>query len=228
MNDINANHNRNETYYFPDGVYNFMSTFFGESLNVSQIMRGYSSVPACAGGGLTSQDWRGVLTTLQFASAFIPVAGPFIAAGIGIADAAIAYNQGNKEEAAIGFILSAVPLAAEIPGLKNVGQAVMKQIGGKILNKLPLTAYESEVVSYIGQNKAAVEEVTTKWFADNSKNELVKHIADTAKDKGEEWLEDKIKEKAGVQIPVSKSGVKRLTQNQIKTATTNTIKKVMA
>ena len=70
--------------------------------------------------------------------------------------------------------------------------------------------------------------MTTKWFADNSKNELVKHIADTAKDKGEEWLEDKIKEKAGVQIPVSKSGVKRLAQNQIKTSTSNTIKKVMA
>ena len=229
MNDIKANYNRNETYYFPEGVYNFMGTYYG-SLNVSQITKNFSSYskPGCKGGGLTPDQQKKVLSVLSFASAFIPVVGPFIAAGLGMTEAGISYSQGNKEEAAIGFILSAIPLAAEIPGLKNVGQAVMKQLGGKILSKVPLSSYESEVVSYIGKNKAAVEEVTTKWFANNSKNEVVKHIADTAKDKGEEWLEDKIKEKVGLSIPVSKAGVKRLGQNQIKTATTNTIKKVMA
>ena len=229
VNDIKANYNRNETYYFPEGVYNFMGTYYG-SLNVSQITKNFSSYskPGCKGGGLTPDQQKKVLSVLSFASAFIPVVGPFIAAGLGMTEAGISYSQGNKEEAAIGFILSAIPLAAEIPGLKNVGQAVMKQIGGKILSKVPLSSYESEVVSYIGKNKAAVEEVTTKWFANNSKNEVVKHIADTAKDKGEEWLEDKIKEKVGLSIPVSKAGVKRLGQNQIKTATTNTIKKVMA
>jgi len=226
VQDINANKSRNDTYYFPEGVYNFMSTFFGSN-NVSKIIRGYSSVPACAGGGLTSQDWRGVLTTLQFASAFIPVVGPFIAAGLGMAEAGISYSQGNKEEATIGFIFSAIPLAAEIPGLKNVGQAVMKQIGGKILNKIPLSAYESEVVTFVGQNKAAVEEVTNKWIANNSKNEVVKHIADTAKDKGEEWLTDKIKERTGVLVPLSKGGVKNIVKNQAKDITTDALKKAM-
>jgi hypothetical protein len=228
VQDINANKSRNETYYFPEGVYNFMGTYYG-SLNVSQITKNFSSYskPGCKGGGLNSQDWRGVLTTLQFASTFIPVVGPFIAAGFGLAEAGVAYSQGNKEEAIIGFIFSAIPLAAEIPGLKNVGQAVMKQIGTKVVSKIPLSAYENKVVSYIAKNKAAVEEVTNKWIANNSKNKVVKHIADTTKDKGEEWLEDKIKEKVGTSIPVSKAGVKRLAQNQIKTTTTNTIKKVM-
>lgn len=228
VEDINSHKNSAGTYYFPEGVYNFMSTFYGSN-NVAKIKKGFSpfSKPGCEGGGLSSQDWRGVLTALQFASAFIPVVGPFIAAGIGLAEAGVAYSQGNKEEAIIGFIFSAIPLAAEIPGLKNVGQAVMKQIGTKVVSKIPLSAYENKVVSYIAKNKAAVEEVTNKWIANNSKNEVVKHIADTAKDKGEEWLENKIKEKAGVSIPLSTSGAKRLAQNQIKTTATNQLKKVM-
>ena len=227
-NDINLNYESTKTWYFPVGVLNFMAMYYGSTFT-NQIVNKIktSPKPACLTGGITTDNIKTVLSVLSFASAFIPVVGPFIAAGIGLAEAGVAYSQGNKEEAIIGFIFSAIPLAAEIPGLKNVGQAVMKQIGTKVVSKIPLSAYENKVVSYIAKNKTAVEEVTNKWLANNSKNETVQHIIRTTKDKGEEWLENKVKEKAGVSIPLSTSGAKRLAQNQIKTTATNQLKKVM-
>ena len=47
-------------------------------------------------GAGTGLDTHTFMTLAQIATAFIPVAGPFISAGIGLADAALYYKEGDK------------------------------------------------------------------------------------------------------------------------------------
>lgn len=226
-NDVNASQNVNNTVYFPDGVYNFMATYYGTT-NVSQIKNTIVSKKAgCQGGGMTPEQAHNVISTLTFVSAFIPFVGPFIAAGLGTADAAILWSQGKKGEAALTAGLSLIPFAAEIPGLKGVGQEMFKQIAAKTINKIPLNAAEIAVVGELNAAKGEVNTIAKNWIADKTKSPVVKEFTKIAKEKGEEAILDKVKEKTGINkyVPLSKKQAINIAKDATKETAKELVKK---
>jgi hypothetical protein len=197
-NDVNASPNNNSTVYFPDGVYNFMATYYGTT-NVSQIKNTIQSKKAgCQGGGLTAEQGHQVLSTLTFVSAFIPVVGPFIAAGLGTVDAAILYNQGKKGEAALTVALSLIPFVGKIPALKGIGQEVFKSIALKTASEVALNPEELLALEKLTNAKAEFDAIAKEWVASKTKSTAVQEVIQVAKKKGEGYVVDKVKEKTGI------------------------------
>jgi hypothetical protein len=219
VNDINANPNNNNTFYFPDGVYNFMNAFYG-SLNVNQIKGAYDRVrPSCIGGGLTAEQGHSVIEGLQIASMFIPFVGPFLAAGLGIADSAIYYSEGKKGEAGLTLALSIIPFAAEIPALKNVGKPIFKAIADKTIKKIPFNPEELKVVQTINAHKEEFKKVTETWIKKQSSNKTVQEMLTIAKNKGEEAIKGEIAKATGVNVklvPTNKKELSKIVKGQAK------------
>ena len=191
--------------YFPEGVYNFMATYYGTT-NIFQIKRVLqTSKPTCQGGGMTPEQAHNVISTLTFISAFIPFVGPFIAAGLGTADAAILWSEGKKGEAALTAALSLIPFAAEIPALKGVGQEVFQSIATKTISKIPLNPSELEVVGKITNAKGEFDAVAKKWIASKTSNPVVQEFTNIVKKKGEAAIANKIEDAIGV--PITKKQV---------------------
>jgi hypothetical protein len=198
VNDVNASVSVNNTVYFPDGVYNFMATYYGTT-NVSQIKNTIQSKKAgCQGGGLTAEQGHQVLSTLTFVSAFIPVVGPFIAAGLGTVDAAILYNQGKKGEAALTVALSLIPFVGKIPALKGIGQEVFKSIALKTASKVALNPEELLALEKLTNAKAEFDAIAKEWVASKTKSTAVQEVIQVVKKKGEGYVADKVKEVSGV------------------------------
>jgi hypothetical protein len=161
---------------------------------------------------------------LTLIAAFIPVAGPFIAAGLGTIDSAILYSEGKKGEAALTLALSMIPFASEIPALKGVGQEVFKSIASKTVSKIPFNAEELNVVTKMSGAKAEFDALAKKWIASKVSSPAVQEFANIAKKKGEGYLVDKVKSNiTGLDskyVPTNKkqvvSLVKDLAKNQVK------------
>jgi hypothetical protein len=98
-------------------------------------------------------DWHLVLTISSIATAFIPFVGPFISAGIDLADAAYYYNQGDKKTAGFVGMFAILPLISKIPGVKELGKKGMSTLATKLLNKSELTPLEKEVAESLAKNK---------------------------------------------------------------------------
>ncbi len=96
------------------------------------------------------------------ASAFIPVVGPFIAAGIGLADAALYYKEGDTKSAGMSALFSIIPgvgpIVSKIPGIKQLGVKGMSLLASKISKGVKITdPLEISVVNAIGKNKEFVQ-----------------------------------------------------------------------
>ena len=93
---------------------------------------------------------HGINTILQIGTSFIPVVGPFISAGIGLADAKQYYDEGHHKEAGIVGVLSLLPgcgqLIGKIPKVAALGEKGMAAIGLKLMGNKALTKIEEDVV----------------------------------------------------------------------------------
>ena len=69
-----------------------------------------------------------LMTVLAIGTAFIPVAGPFISAGIGLADAAMYYKEGDKYMTGLTLAFSLIPGLQLIPGFKNITKQSLVKI----------------------------------------------------------------------------------------------------
>jgi hypothetical protein len=106
----------------------------------------FSSMPMVAGfparkkTGTTIENMWGDQHTANLvfgiASAFIPVVGPFISAGIGLADAALYYKEGDTKTAGLMAMFSLMPgalaIANRIPAIKQLGVKGMSALAEKI------------------------------------------------------------------------------------------------
>ena len=103
-----------------------------------------------------------VNTVLQIGTAFIPIIGPFISAGIGLADAGIYYNSGDTKKAGLVAILSLLPgvgsIVSKIPGVAQLGQKGMTALATKLGTNGTLTATETAVVDGLAKNAALVQQ----------------------------------------------------------------------
>ena len=152
---------------------------------------------------------------LMLGSLFIPVIGPYIAAGIGAYDSSVFYKEGKKKEAALTLVFSLLPglgkIVNKIPGVKQLGQKGMTLLADKIAKGVTkLTPVESEVIKGINlhknlihseadgllkrvstnianSQKGKVAPVAQKAF--NSGDKTISYIADT---QAKNYIKDKI------------------------------------
>lgn len=109
-------------------------------------------------------------------SAFIPVVGPFISAGIGALDASMYYKEGDNTNAAISGIFSLIPFLGKIPGVKEVGSSVWKTIASKLASGAKLTQFEIEVTRQVAENASSIQ--TLLGSASKKLSPLVKQITE--------------------------------------------------
>ena len=81
---------------------------------------------------ISNVDPHTLMIITQIGTAFIPVAGVFISASIGLADAGMYYNEGNKTNAGIAAAFSMLPFVSKIPGVKKLGSKGMALLAGKL------------------------------------------------------------------------------------------------
>jgi hypothetical protein len=110
-------------------------------------------------------DPHTAMTILQIGTAFIPVVGPFISAGIGLADAALYYNEGDKKTAGMIGLFSVIPgiggLAAKM-GLGKVSAKVLGNIGKKISMGTKLTNGEVQIANKVAKHRQLLQNEISK------------------------------------------------------------------
>jgi hypothetical protein len=104
-------------------------------------------------------DAHGLNTILSIGTAFIPVVGPFISAGISLYDAKTYYDQGDTKTAGLTAFLSLLPgignIVSKMPGVKQLGAKGMSQLALKISKNgasTKLTKTETQIVNYLKNN----------------------------------------------------------------------------
>lgn len=111
---------------------------------------------------LTPNNSHELLTVLQIATAFIPVAGLFISAGIGLLDAKIYYDEGDTKTAGMVAMFSVLPgvgaLTSKIPGIKQLGAKGMTLLASKLGKGTGvLSSVEKDVLLGLKTNEALVK-----------------------------------------------------------------------
>jgi hypothetical protein len=117
--------------------------------------------PARKETGTTSENMWGDQHTANLvfgiASAFIPVIGPFISAGIGLADAALYAKQGDPKTAGMIAMFSLLPgvgaIANRIPVIRQLGVKGMSALASKLSKGQKITdPIELQVINGIIKN----------------------------------------------------------------------------
>jgi hypothetical protein len=104
-------------------------------------------------------DPHTLMTILAIGTAFIPVAGPFISAGIGLVDAALYYKEGDKTSAGVTAAFSMIPFIGKIPGVKEFGSKAMAALGSKVAKGIKVfTPAETKILNVIKQNESLVKQ----------------------------------------------------------------------
>ena len=126
------------------------------------------------------------------ASAFIPVVGPFLAAGIGLGGAADYWTTNRKKEAAIMAFFSLLPMVGKIPGVGTISKVLGNKLSAAIINSGALTEKELEILIRIIKYDTQVSES----LAISMKNQVVgkalseveKHLLKTAIEETEKQI----------------------------------------
>ena len=116
---------------------------------------------------ISNVDPHTLMTITQIGTAFIPVAGVFISATIGLADAGMYYNEGDKTNAGIAAAFSMLPFVSKIPGVKKLGSKGMALLAGKLGKGIKnLTEIEIGVLNAVAKEgeliKSELNKVSSK------------------------------------------------------------------
>ncbi len=111
-----------------------------------------------------------------------------ISAGIAAADAAMYWNEGDRETAGLIAILSAIPLIGKIPAVKRLGRkglaALMKKLRHvKTGKRAAFSKLEQAAIKDLSANKKAIYQqmkAATKKVAASKVGKGVKTVANTA------------------------------------------------
>ena len=151
------------------------SVNIGSKINDTQKSRNWSH----------SDSIEMVTNTIAFASAFIPVVGPFISAGISLGNAAMHWKQGKQKEAAVDALFALIPMLGKIPGVAKISNSIAKSLGSKILGGGALSIEELNVLKNVTQYDEAISKQILSKLKSTG---LEKHIIKTSVTKAEEEL----------------------------------------
>lgn len=135
---------------------------------------------------LTGLSPHTIMTIAAIGSAFIPVIGPFISAGIGLADAAMYYREGDTKTAGMVGLFSILPgigpLVPKIPGILKLGVKGMSSLAVKLSKGTKITdPIEIGVVNAINQNKQLVQSSVNTYVKSLSQQAAAKATSNQVK-----------------------------------------------
>lgn len=128
------------------------------------------------------------------ASAFIPVVGPFIAAGIGLGGAADLWTSNKQKEAAIVAFFSLLPLVGKIPGVGAISKSLGEEMKAAVISNGALTENQLETLIKIINYDTQVSRAMIPTIESQALGKLETHIISTAI----KQTEKKVVELAGI------------------------------
>lgn len=144
----------------------------------------------------TSRNWShedsvGMITNaVAFASAFIPVVGPFISAGISLGNSAYHWSQGKQKDAAVEAFFALLPMLGKIPGVGNISKTLAKDLSTAILESKALTIQELNALKRITQFDEVISKQVLRKVEQAAEGKLSQHIIKTSIKKAEGALVD--------------------------------------
>ena len=124
------------------------------------------------------------------ASAFIPVVGPFVAAGIGLGGAADLWTSNKHKEAAIVAFFSLLPMVGKIPGVGTITKALGEEMKAAVINGGALTEKQLETLISIIKYDSQVSKAMIPTIESQAAGKIEAHIIKTAIKKTEEKIVD--------------------------------------
>jgi hypothetical protein len=125
-----------------------------------------------------SGDVHTMNAVLEIVTAFIPYVGPFISAGIGVADAKLYFDEGDNFSGSLALAFSIIPIVGvevlKIPAVRKLGSRGMAKLAEKLKTKEPLTATETLAVNEIKQNSELIN--TTLSTASKRLGEVTQEV----------------------------------------------------
>ena len=123
-----------------------------------------------------------ILDVLAIGTFFIPVVGPFISLGIDLGNAALYYNEGNKEMAGLVAALSIIPggeIIRKFPAVKKYGSEFITAALSKTKAGKPITAYEKKAIKEFTEQSAdgALNKAAKKAFRNTFRHAVQKKLA---------------------------------------------------
>jgi hypothetical protein len=122
-------------------------------------------------------DTHTLMMVLSIATAFIPLVGPFISAGIQLGDAALYESEGNTKMAGLTGMFAFLPgigstLSKIIPSISKLGPTGFSKLATKISGKQALSPLEKEVVEGIGKNSTLVQQELNQAVKQTANNAI--------------------------------------------------------
>ena len=111
------------------------------------------------------QNAHTINTVLQIATAFIPLIGPFISAGIGLSDAKRYYDEGDTKTAGLVGLFAFIPGVGGLANKLGLGKWTSKalgEVGKKISLGSKLSPVETQVVNIFTKNKQLIQSEMAK------------------------------------------------------------------
>jgi hypothetical protein len=139
----------------------------------------------------TSKNWSDkdnqqlALNVIALTSAFIPVVGPAISAGISLAGAYGQYRQGNNKAAAIELFFAVLPFIGKIPGMAKVSRAMAGSLKVKLVRGRTLSLQEFNTVKQIIAYDTYVSTKVGQYLEKQAMNDISKKLLTTAVKKAE-------------------------------------------
>jgi hypothetical protein len=129
-------------------------------------------------------DPHTLATVTGIVSLFLPVIGPALSLGIGMADAGLYYKQGDKKTAGMLAMFPFLPIgkiAKLVPAVGRLGEKGMEQLAKKMGQQgQTLSQLEKEVVEGMAKNKEVLQQDLKKIsddLAKKSKSQTVLKLA---------------------------------------------------
>jgi len=133
-------------------------------------------------GFYNPKDKHTLLTIAQIGTAFIPVVGPFLSAGIGFADAAQYYQEGDTKTAGLTAMFSMLPLVGKIPGVKQLGAKGLSLLASKLGKGITkFTPLEQQVIAGINANEQLVKTGLNNQIKQTAQKSLISKVGGTSK-----------------------------------------------
>jgi len=134
----------------------------------------------------TPEQIHNVMTVLQIGTAFIPVVGPFISAGIGLFDASKYYQEGDKKTAGLMTMFALLPgagsLVNKIPGIKQLGSQGLSLLASKLGKGVTkLTPLEQQVIAGLKVNQELVKTEINNQVKQLAQKSLTSKVKETTK-----------------------------------------------
>ena len=123
-----------------------------------------------------------ILDVLAIGALFIPVVGPFVSLGIDLGNAALYYNEGDKEMAGLVAALSIIPggeIVRRFPAVKKYGVEFITTALSKTKAGKPITAYEKKAIKEFTEQSAdgALSKSAKKAFRNTFKHAVQKKLS---------------------------------------------------